>query len=130
MSIYTQDSLWSETMSQLDSYSLRAKYTPETILEPREDAPPGRIWCKHCEGYLMIGAESVSHQNLVRPSQLCTVCSAWNYLDEKTSVIHTPLCPFKGGDMVKLAMGGSQSRATVVPSTKASQVEAASWPHV
>lgn len=129
MSIYQQDFLWSATMSQLESYSLRARYSPGTILEPREDAPPGKVWCKHCEGYLMIGAESVSHQNLVRTSQLCTACSRWNYVDEDLPILHSPLCVSKNGDMVKLAMGGNHYRGTTVPARTATQEEAASWPH-
>jgi hypothetical protein len=78
----------------------------------------------------MIGAESVSHQNLVRPSQLCSACRQWNYLDEEIQVAHSPQCEHKNGDMVKLAMGGNHYRGTVVPSRRATQEEAASWPHV
>jgi hypothetical protein len=130
MSTPLQGSLWSATTNQLDSYSLRAKYTPGTILEVHADAPPGKIWCKHCETYLMIGAESVSHQNMVRTSQLCTACSQWNYIDEDLRIVHSPSCAVKTGEMVKLAMGGSQARGTVVPDRDATQEEAAAWPHV
>jgi hypothetical protein len=111
-------------------YTLHEQYTPATILQPRLDAPKRRIYCKHCKGFVNIGAESVSHQNLVRESQVCMRCSGWNWLDEKIPVQHLAYCAFPGGEMVKLSWGGNQSRATVVPSRTSTQEEAASWPHV
>jgi hypothetical protein len=78
----------------------------------------------------MIGYESVSHQNLVRRSQVCMDCGEWNWLDEDIPVQHLPNCHHRDGDMVQLAVGGSQSRATVAPPKTANQEEAAAWPHV
>jgi len=120
----------SETTSQPGSYLLLQGYAPENILETRSEAPAGRIWCKHCRQYLLIGAESVSHQNLVRLSQVCMDCGAWNYRDEKLDIIHSSLCAHPAGQRVKYAVGGSQSRATVVPPNSATQEEAARFPYV
>jgi hypothetical protein len=111
------------------TYLLHELYSPATILEPRADADPGRIYCKHCKLFLAIGSESVSHQNLVRASQVCMECGGWNYLDETLPVVHERLCASTGGEKVKLGWGGSQARATVLPSRTATQEEAASWPH-
>jgi RNase P subunit RPR2 len=111
-------------------YQLHERYSPATILEPRVDAEEGRIWCKHCQLFLVIGSESVSHQNLVRASQVCIDCGGWNYLDENLPVAHERLCASAGGEKVKLGWGGSQARATVVPPRTSTQEEAASWPHV
>lgn len=129
MSIPIQDSFLPVIMNKPESFLLHERYDPGSILEPRADAPKGKIWCKHCKGYLMIGAESVSHQNLVRRSQVCMECGAWNYLDESIPIQHRYLCASSGGELVKLAVGGSQYRATKVPLNTVSQEEAASWPH-
>jgi hypothetical protein len=77
----------------------------------------------------MIGAESVSHQNLVRMSQVCMDCAQWNYKDEGIEIQHSMLCASKNGQRVQLAVGGNQYRGTVVPHRNATQEEAASWPH-
>lgn len=77
----------------------------------------------------MIGAESVSHQNLVRKSIVCMDCGDWAFVDEGVEVTHQRLCRYPNGDMVKYGWGGSQARATVAPDRKATQEEAASWPH-
>lgn len=124
-----QDSLYPKTTSNQGSYLLLKGYVPGNILEARYDAPKGRIWCRHCSTFLVIGAESVSHQNLVRPSQVCMDCGGWNYLDEELPLEHVPSCASKGGQRVKLAVGGSQSRATVVPPNNASQEKAAQFPY-
>ena len=116
-----------KTMNRQE-HSLESLYNPSTILQPRIDAPVGRIWCKHCQNFLVIGAESVSHQNLVRQSQVCMDCSAWNYLDEGIEIQHSALCASTGGQRVKLAVGGNQGRATNVPSKTATQEEAARHP--
>ncbi len=128
-SIPEPDSLLPKTTSQQGNYLLQKEYVPGNILEPRDDAPKGRIWCRHCLNYLVIGAESVSHQNLVRPSQVCMDCGGWNYLDEGLGVEHVGLCASKGSQKVKLAVGGSQARATKVPPNEASQEEAAQFPY-
>lgn len=125
-----QDYLFPEIMTNPENYLLHKKYTPGSILEPRFDAPLGRIWCKHCQCYLVIGAESASHQNLVRLSQTCMDCGAWNYQDEELALVHSGLCASKGGEKVQLSVGGSIARATIVPKSNASQEEAAAWPHV
>lgn len=78
----------------------------------------------------MIGAESVSHQNLVRASKVCMNCGQWVYLDENLEIAHLNYCAFPGGDWVKFGWGGSQYRATKAPPSTASQEEAAAWPHV
>ena len=118
-----------QTTSQHASYLLLKGYVPGDILEVRPDAPKGRIWCRHCHQFLLIGAESVSHQNLVRPSQVCLDCGVWNYLDENLDIVHTGLCASPGGQRVKLAVGGSQARATVAPPRDATQEEAARFPY-
>lgn len=123
------DSLLPKTTNQRGDYLLLKGYVPGNILEPRYEAPEGHIWCRHCLTYLVIGAESVSHQNLVRTSQVCMDCGDWNYLDEGLEVRHTSLCASTGGQRVKLAVGGSQARATKVPPREASQEEAAQFPY-
>lgn len=56
-------------------------------------------------------------------------CGAWNYIDEGISEVeHSALCASKGGQRVKLAVGGSQARATIVPPHTAYQEEAAKYP--
>ena len=117
---------------EIDSsnYMLHERYSPATILQPREDAAPGRIFCNHCKGFLNIGFESVSHQNLVRHSQVCMDCGAWVWLDEELPIVHGRLCASPGGEKVQFSVGGSQSRATVPPPRTATQEEAAAWPHV
>jgi hypothetical protein len=129
ISILLQDSFF-HMMPPRTNYLLHERFTPATILEPRSDAPHGKIWCRHCRIYLLIGAESVSHQNLVRQSQACMQCGGWNYLDEGIEVQHLGMCAFPNGDWVKLTMGGGQQRATRIPYNNVSQEEAASWPHV
>src|SRR4249920_2049367 len=106
----------------------RPMYDPSTVLQPRIDAPLGRIWCKHCQTWLVIGAESVSHQNLFRLSQVCMDCGDWNYLDEGIEIKHSALCASTGGQRVKYSVGGNQARATIVPLHTASQEEAARHP--
>ncbi len=129
MSIPQQDSFLPVIMNKPGSYLLHERYTPGSILQPREDAPKGKIWCNHCLQYLQIGTESVSHQNLVRPSAACTECTAWVFLDEQVPIAHGYRCASAGGDKVQYTVGGSQSRATKAPSRDATQEEAASWPH-
>lgn len=130
MSIPIQTSFLSKITSQPGSYLLHERYDPRSILEPRENAPKGKIWCRHCQGYVAIGLESVSHQNLVRLSQVCMDCYQWNYLDEQVPIEHRADCQSKGGEKVIPSVGGNSSRATRVPPRDADQEEAAAWPHV
>jgi len=78
----------------------------------------------------MIGAESVSHQNLVRASAACMSCNEWAFLDEEKPIVHSRMCAFPKGEKVKYTMGGSQSRATNPPPNCATQWEAARFPYV
>jgi len=118
------------TESLHNGYLLHDRYTPATILKPKPEAPRGKIWCNHCGIYLVIGAESVSHQNLVRKSQCCMTCAGWNWEDEGIPVEHATLCTDRDDSRVWHTYGGSQHRATKLPARNASQTEAAAWPHV